>query len=236
MGDIRSIRRTQISRFKWLYLLIIVVSIPACSPMLYRYHERTSGIQRSMSNHAETLYSTNIQEFTNTYTVFDPRVFLIFEMPEKNNKKRPDSYRSSLNQINIHRDPYMPIILAAASRYRVDPNIIRAIIKAESNYNPKAVSKAGAVGLMQLMPRTARALGVKDSFNPEQNIHGGVKYFSQLLNKFNGDHALALAAYNAGSRNVIKHKGIPPFKATKRYITKVFKYRKQFKQEIVENS
>jgi soluble lytic murein transglycosylase-like protein len=129
----------------------------------------------------------------------------------------------------------MPIILEAAGRYQVEPAIILAIIKAESNYNPKAVSRAGAVGLMQLMPRTARALGVKDSFNPEQNIHGGVKYFSQLLNKFGGDHTLALAAYNAGSRKVLKHKGIPPFNETKGYIKKVFKYRKQFKQEIFEN-
>ena len=129
----------------------------------------------------------------------------------------------------------MPIILEAASRYQVDPAIILAIIKAESNYNPKAVSKAGAVGLMQLMPRTARALGVKDSFNPEQNIHGGVKYFSQLLNKFSGDHALALAAYNAGSRKVLEYKGVPPYRETRQYIKRVFKYRKQFMQRIVEN-
>ena len=122
------------------------------------------------------------------------------------------------------------IIRKAAKRYQVDPALIRAIIMAESSYNPKAVSKKGAIGLMQLMPRTAEALGVEDSFNPEHNINAGVKYFKQLLNQFNGDVKLALAAYNAGSRKVREYKGIPPFKATQHYIKKVFEYRKGYQK------
>ncbi len=132
-------------------------------------------------------------------------------------------------------DPYIPIIMKAARKYKIDPAIIKAIIKAESGYNPKAVSKAGARGLMQLMPRTAKSLGVEDSFCPEQNILAGVRYFKQLLNQFNGDVKLALAAYNAGSRKVRKYKGIPPYRTTRIYIKKVFEYHKQYKQQILEN-
>jgi soluble lytic murein transglycosylase-like protein len=119
---------------------------------------------------------------------------------------------------------YQPLILEAAYRYKVEPEIIKAIIMAESGFNPKAVSKVGARGLMQLMPRTARSLGVEDSFKPAHNIDAGVRYFKHLLDQFDGEIKLALAAYNAGSYNVRKYGGIPPFKATKFYINKVLKY------------
>jgi soluble lytic murein transglycosylase-like protein len=120
--------------------------------------------------------------------------------------------------------PFDPLILQAAKLHQVDPALIKAVIMAESGYNPKALSKKGAQGLMQLMPRTAQWLGVIDSFNPEHNINGGAKYLKQLLRRFDGDVELALAAYNAGSRHVRRYNGVPPFKATKFYISKVFKY------------
>ena len=126
---------------------------------------------------------------------------------------------------------YHSIIIEAANRYQVDPAIVKAIIMAESSYNPKAVSKKGAKGLMQLMPKTAAELGVKDSFNPVYNINGGVRYYKKMLNQFNGDVKLALAAYNAGSRKVKKYQGIPPFKATRYYIKKVFKYYQYYKRQ-----
>jgi len=119
---------------------------------------------------------------------------------------------------------YQLLILEAAYRYKVEPAIIKAIIMAESSFNPKAVSRVGARGLMQLMPRTARSLGVEDSFKPAHNIDAGVRYFKHLLDQFDGEIKLALAAYNAGSFNVRKYGGIPPFKATKFYINKVLKY------------
>lgn len=119
---------------------------------------------------------------------------------------------------------YQPLIVEAAYRYKVEPAIIKAIIMAESSFNPKAVSKVGARGLMQLMPRTARSLGVEDSFKPAHNIDAGVRYFKHLLDQFDGEIKLALAAYNAGSSNVIKYGGIPPFKETEFYINKVLKY------------
>jgi len=132
----------------------------------------------------------------------------------------------------IELPPFHEHIMQAAQNYKIDPALIRAIIQAESSYNPQAVSKRGAQGLMQLMPGTAKSLGIEDSFNPALNIDGGVRYFRQLLDRFGGDEVLALAAYNAGSRYVRKYKGVPPFRATKIYIKKVFKYRDQFGKEI----
>ena len=125
-----------------------------------------------------------------------------------------------------------PIIIQASRRHQVDPALVYAIIMAESGYNPKAVSKRGAEGLMQLMPATAEALGVEDSFNPEQNINGGVRHFKWLVTQFDGDIKLALAAYNAGSRTVRLYQGVPPFRATQLYIKKVFKYYRIYKDQI----
>jgi hypothetical protein len=132
----------------------------------------------------------------------------------------------------VKAPPFHDIILQAAREYDVDAALIRAIIMAESSYNPRAVSHRGAQGLMQLMPTTAKWLGVKDSFNPEANIDAGVRYFRRLLDRFDGDVELALAAYNAGSRYVKKYKGVPPFKATRKYIRKVMEYHQRFSDEM----
>ncbi|SHO51813.1 Transglycosylase SLT domain-containing protein [Anaerocolumna xylanovorans DSM 12503] len=112
----------------------------------------------------------------------------------------------------------------AADKYNVPVNLLKAIGKQESNFKPDAVSRCGAQGIMQLMPRTAASLGVTDSFDPKQNIMGGAKYISQLLDKYDGNASLALAAYNAGSNNVAKYGGIPPFKETQNYVKKVMGY------------
>jgi soluble lytic murein transglycosylase-like protein len=130
--------------------------------------------------------------------------------------------------------PFHQLILQAADRHDVDPALVKAVILAESNYNPRAISRRGAKGLMQLMPATAKALGVKDLFDPESNINGGVKYLRKLLDRFGGDVELALAAYNAGSRYVRKYRGVPPFRATRFYIRKVMKYRDLFSKEMAD--
>ena len=128
---------------------------------------------------------------------------------------------------------FRPLILRAARRHQVDPAWVQAIIMAESSFNPNAVSNRGAVGLMQLMPATAKALGVEDAFNPEQNINGGVLYFKKLLKEFRGNVRLALAAYNAGTRIVRKYQDVPPFKTTRAYVKKVFEYYWHYKQLLV---
>jgi len=127
---------------------------------------------------------------------------------------------------------FHPIIVKIATEHEIDPALIKAIIMAESGYNPKAVSKKGAVGLMQLMPVTAEALGVEDIFNPEHNINGGVLYIKRLIDLFEGDVKLALAAYNAGIRKVRMYQGIPPFKATRYYINKVLKYYEHYRRQM----
>jgi hypothetical protein len=119
---------------------------------------------------------------------------------------------------------FHPIIVQAAEHFQVDPALVKAVIMVESRYNPKAVSECGAKGLMQLMPETAKVLGVEDIFNPEQNVNAGVAYLKDLENLFDGNVKLALAAYNAGITKVRKYQGIPPFKVTQHYVKKVLAY------------
>ncbi|WP_268890058.1 lytic transglycosylase domain-containing protein [Lysinibacillus sphaericus] len=121
-------------------------------------------------------------------------------------------------------DQYAAIIEKASATYGVPEKLIAAVIKQESNFNPSVVSHAGAQGLMQLMPRTAQYLGVTNAFDPEQNIMAGAKYLRQMLDKFDNDPTLALAAYNAGASRVTKYGGIPPFKETQNYVKKVMNY------------
>lgn len=116
---------------------------------------------------------------------------------------------------------YSDIIYSAAEKYEIDPALIRAVIKAESNFRPDAISRKGARGLMQLMPHTAYELNVKNSFEPEENIEGGVRYLRYLLNLFNGNLPLALGAYNAGPELVQRLGRIPSIKETQEYVKKV---------------
>jgi len=152
---------------------------------------------------------------------------------EKNNIYNSKSGKSTITG-NTNFSSYLEetkslddIFAQAAKKYNVPQDLLKAIGKAESNFNAKAVSKCGAQGIMQLMPATAKSLGVTDSFDAEQNVMGGAKYISELLEKYDGNTSLALAAYNAGMGNVAKYGGIPPFEETQNYVVKVTNYMKQ---------
>jgi soluble lytic murein transglycosylase-like protein len=126
--------------------------------------------------------------------------------------------------------PYHQQIAKAASAYKLDPALIRAVIHAESSFRPAIISQKGAIGLMQLMPQTAIHLGVVDVSAPEQNIAGGSRYLAQLLKQYNGELTLALAAYNAGASNVNRYNGVPPFAETQAYVERVAILHKRYQQ------
>lgn len=141
------------------------------------------------------------------------------------NKKNNTDFANLLSgKIQESETDLDAIFEEAAKAYNVPVDLLKAVAKAESNFRADAKSSCGAMGIMQLMPGTARSLGVTDPFNAEQNIMGGAKYLSNLLTQFDGDSSLALAAYNAGPGNVKKYNGIPPFEETQNYVKKVLGY------------
>ena len=129
--------------------------------------------------------------------------------------------------VNISKRPTKEQIIAmideASEKYGVDSKLVKALVQQESGFNPNAKSKVGALGLMQLMPSTAKGLGVKDAMDPKENIEGGVKYLRSMLDRFHGNTILALAAYNAGPNAVSKYDGVPPYKETQNYVKAILK-------------
>ncbi|NVL91729.1 MAG: lytic transglycosylase domain-containing protein [Desulfobacterales bacterium] len=132
---------------------------------------------------------------------------------------------------NQYIEKYDAIIHRAAEQFGVEVHLIKAIIKAESSFDPNAISESGAQGLMQLMPTTAEDMRVNNPFDPEENIFGGTRYLSILLRRFEEDKRLAVAAYNIGAEIVAKHKSVPPIPKTRRFVERVMKYYTQFKKE-----
>jgi soluble lytic murein transglycosylase-like protein len=135
-----------------------------------------------------------------------------------------------------HKNParysrYNSLIGEAARLYQLPESFIRAVMRVESDFNPSVVSRAGAMGLMQLMPKTARSMGVSNPFDPRQNIHGGARFLRILANRFRGDLVLTVAAYNAGQGAVEKYNGIPPYKETQRYVRRVLKHYYAYRAE-----
>ncbi len=128
----------------------------------------------------------------------------------------------------LSKNQLVPMIQSLCKKHSLDPDLVEAIIKAESDFDSGAVSPKGAQGLMQLMPKTASSLGVKDAFNAKDNLEGGIQHFKSLMVKYKDNIELALAAYNAGETAVEKHKGVPPFSETTDYIQKIKKYYSQF--------
>lgn len=189
-------------------VLIVSILLIACLPAhadIYRYED-----------------SEGIVHFTDAPT--DKR-FIVFMRDIKKDKELRTRLKLSST---VNPAEYESIIKNCSEKYGVNIPLIKAVIHAESGYNPNAVSVKGASGLMQLMPGTARSLRVTDSFNPKDNVEGGVKYLRFLLDTFRGDVSLALAAYNAGLSKVAKYRGIPPYNETKNYVNKVISYMQSY--------
>jgi soluble lytic murein transglycosylase-like protein len=136
--------------------------------------------------------------------------------------KSTDNVTSTAETPQLAAQPYAPLVAEAARRHEVEPALLHAVITAESAYNAKAVSPKGAAGLMQLMPATARRLGVANVYDPDQNIQGGAQYLKELLERFDNDLSLTLAAYNAGEHAVARYGNrVPPYRETRGYVTRV---------------
>jgi soluble lytic murein transglycosylase-like protein len=148
---------------------------------------------------------------------------LMFAMLEKFGQKL-DGSGQPVTEGGAVSGEFSALINQAAEKYNVNAGLVQAVVKAESNFNPFAVSSAGAQGLMQLMPATAAGLGVTDSLDPAQNIDGGVKFLSQLLQHYNGNVKLAVAAYNAGPGAVDRYNDVPPYQETQTYVDRVLGY------------
>ena len=189
---------TALLAFQVFLMMLIVISAQAD---IYRYED-----------------DEGIVHFTDAPT---DRRFKIFMRDLKKDKQLRTKlqFASSVNPAE-----YDQIISSCASKYGVSPSLIKAVIHAESGYNPNAVSRRGASGLMQLMPGTARSLKVSNNFDPKDNVEGGVKYLRFLLDTFRGDVSLAVAAYNAGLNKVARYGGVPPYNETRTYVNRVLSY------------
>ena len=170
----------------------------------------------------EKEFSTKVTEMVLNSAKKEPPAISNTESAAKNStpSKMDEVKLNSKTEINIF-SKYDGIVKEMSDKYNVSFDLIKKVIHTESTFNPNAVSRSGALGLMQLMPKTAEWLGVKNPLNPRENIEGGVKYLSKMIDKYEGNVKLALAAYNAGPGNVDKFGGIPPFKETQNYVKKI---------------
>ncbi|MBI4654785.1 MAG: lytic transglycosylase domain-containing protein [Nitrospirae bacterium] len=141
--------------------------------------------------------------------------------PDKGYKKIISEGKKGYIKNTVSPSSYHQIITEKSQKHNIEPSLVKAVIKAESNWDSTAVSRKGAIGLMQLMPYTAREMNVLNPFDPEENIEGGTRYLKYLLDKFNGDLTLAIAAYNAGPNTVEKFGGIPPIQETRQYVERI---------------
>ena len=178
-----------------------------------------------------SIISTAVTAHADIYMYIDGQGVLHFTNVPTSKKYRLYLKERTFKSVDqTHTDKYDHIITRASRRHGISFPLLKAIIKVESNFNPRAVSKKGAKGLMQLMPENIRILKIKDPFDPSENIMAGARYFRELLERFNGKVQLTLAAYNAGPNRVDRYQRIPPYKETENYIQKVMAYYRQLRK------
>jgi soluble lytic murein transglycosylase-like protein len=208
--------------FFWiLFLLVtpIVAGIPTpIQADIYRFQD-----EKGVVHFSNVPSNSNFQLFLKEYEKTRP------SSPFKGVPKTFSSKSSNLNNLPL----LAPHIDEASQQYGIDPKLIQAVIHVESNFDPQAVSSKGAQGLMQLMPQTAKDLQVSDAFSPKENIVGGTRYLRYLLDMYNQDLSLALAAYNAGPEKVNLYRGIPPYQETRTYVQKVTQIYNQLKSRLL---
>ena len=173
-----------------------------------------------------SLISSSLAE---TYTFIDSEGILHFTNVPSDIRYKPLEKPGSKQKVSPwcqshHFNTIDAMILDMAEKYGLDPALIKALVKAESDFDPMAVSKDGAIGLMQLMPQTAKEMKVTNPFDPQENVEGGTKYFRHLWEAFEGDIVLSIAAYNAGKNAVLKYRQVPPYRQTRRFVDRVLSY------------
>ena len=176
------------------------------------------------------LFTANLAAYGDIYRYIDENGVMHFTNTPTASNKNYKLFLREKPKVNprYSTKKYDDIIADAARQYGVAFPLLKAIIKAESGFNPRAVSKKGAKGLMQIMPENFQLLGIKDPFDPSQNIHGGARYFKQMYDRF-GKLALSLAAYNAGPKAVEQYKTVPPYEETEEYVKRVLKFYHSYK-------
>ena len=194
---------------------------------------------QQLNSYIETLYptpvnngeNTTVKPFNEVLKVTKEENGAVFEV----DKPPQIPFGSLSRKINYTKDEILDLIDRTAQKYGIDEKLVRALVKQESGFNPNAKSHAGALGLMQLMPSTAQGLGVKNPLDPVQNVEGGVKYLKSMLDRFNGNTILALAAYNAGPNAVKKYNGVPHYKETQNYVRSILRKKKKKRIEDMQN-